>query len=202
MKKILIMTVALLLVSCGKSSSNEKSETSAYGASEGKLCNTEIINGYNELLSICNIEEKDSSVFRERVMACIESADTLTSKYPNANCTASRTRDNKDFNLTTSDFRNAQSGYTAENYLNYKDGKSCGKFFLQDYASIYNHCSDFDFSEIAEVYECKSYVDKIVTKYPNYNCTFKSDSGDTESVNSEELIQVQTTLDGILKQMN
>lgn len=206
MKKILLLALITLFVSCGKSSNNESFEESAYGTTEGKLCDTAIIRDYNSLLNICNIEVGDSSIFREDVKTCIQSADTLISKYPNINCMASRfsgkTLETENFNLTTNEIRIAQRGYTAEKYLNYKDGKSCGEFFLQDYGSIHSSCSGFDFSEIGEVYDCKFYLNQIITKYPNYSCTFKSDSGDTESVNSEELIQVQIALDGILEQMN
>lgn len=199
---MLFLSLVILFVSCGKSSNNESFEESAYGATEGKFCDSAVIGDYNRLLDICNIDE-DSSIFREDVKACIQSADALISKYPNINCMATRllgkTLEIENFNLTTNEIRIAQRGYLAEKYLNYKDGKSCGEFFLQDYRSIHSSCSGFDFSEIGEVYDCKSYLDQIITKYPNYSCTFKSDSGHTASLTSEELVKVQKALDEILK---
>ena len=200
---MLPLVLAVLFASCGKASNNENYEESAYGASNGKFCDSAVISEYNRLLDICNFDE-DSSNFREDVNSCIQSANTLISKYPNVNCMASRfsgkTLETENFILTTSEIRIAQRGYTSEKYLNYKDGKSCGEFFLQDFRSIHANCSGFDFSEIGEVYDCKSYVDQIVNKYPNYSCTFKSDSGYSTYLNSEELIKVQKTLEEIIKQ--
>lgn len=197
MKTLLILSTLTILASCGKSTStNDGSTSNAYGSTEGKACESNVVNDYNKLVGICNIQ---SSTNRTAILNCIDQADIMISKYPSLNCTATRysrtTIEDETVIVNVDSIRKAQNGYTSEKYLNFKDGKSCGDFFMQDLANVVvENCKGFDLSSKYEVSSCKSSLDKLLVKYPNFDCSYKSSTGEIASYKFADFAEVQTEL--------
>jgi len=197
MKTFLILSSLAVLASCGKSTTtNDGSSSNAYGTTEGKACEANVVSDYNKLVGICNIQSTNN---RTAISNCIEQADIMLSKYPNLNCTASRysrtTIEDETVIVNAETIKKAQNGYTSEKYLNFKEGKACGDFFLQDLANVVvENCKGFDLSTKYEVSSCKGSLDRLLSKYPDFNCTYKATTGETALYKYSDFEEVQTEL--------
>lgn len=197
MKSILLLSSLAILASCGKSTTtNDGSSSNAYGSTEVKACEARVVSDYNKLVEICNIQ---SSTNRNEIYNCIEQADIMISKYPNLNCKTSRyskaTIKDESVTVNADTIRKAQNGYTSEKYLNFKEGKLCGDFFLQDLANvIVESCKGFDLSTKYEVSNCKGSLDKLLSKYPDFNCTHKTTTGEIALYKISDFEDVQNEL--------
>lgn len=184
MKKILIASLLTILASCGKSGpKSEDAYTSAYGSSDGKSCESNVISDYNKLSRICSIQNEND---RMAVANCIQQADTMISKYPNLNCTATKpsrtTLEDETVTITNESIRKLQNGFTSENYFNYKSGAACGVYFLKDLAAaVVEQCKQFDLKTKNEASICKNAIDGILTQYPDFDCTYKSKEASEEA---------------------
>jgi hypothetical protein len=197
MKIIFILSTLVALASCDKSTSQtEDSYTSAYGTTNGKACESSVISHYNKLLRICGALDSSD---RSSVINCINQADTMISKYPDLNCTSTKlstkTLNDETITVNGDSIRKLQNGFTFEKYLNYKDGKTCGEYFMTDLANaVVASCNNFKFEDKNDMVVCEYAVKNIFGSYPNFNCTYKVDNGESDTYRFNDLKEVYDTL--------